>query len=743
MRQAHVVSDDERITRACWRALALAGYQVQIASVAVGVSDDMNAGHPDVVVVDAASDTDTAHQVVTLLRALRSGSVMLAVVPDDNVQLRELLRSEGIDACIPLVDDGADLCERTTQALHQVLMRNETMVLRAAELDITVPPRLREVPLLSERPTRRDDRVLPERPGERLPEALPWVHKEPAAKPSITPPAPKEMDHLRHIATLLRVAVQMVATPPKQVDDGVANVLDEMSNRLDLQFALCFGTEDGVPGLRPWVGHLHRAAADQSTVATAARRFELSALVRQVGLRHSCFVATTDQLPMAAAATRDALAVAGIGPFALIAMHHEGKLAGFLAVGRRLGAPTWQSVDKSALEMTGDLLAGAWRRRVDAYSAEVAAERSHQSGYRDGDWQQQLEQASSLPARAAGALGRELLQALSMVETHGRALTEAVKMPDVPEVALFTRSIERASAIAEQLHTFDDQASREADDVHLNDLIVEAEPLFRALVAGRASVSIVPGASSPRVRVDANGLRRLFSEMILAGLDSKRLAGVVVRTQDGDRPSVLVLDVRLIDGTFEDGEGAGRVADGAWLEPNRLEFINDLALAAGVPVTISHDKDGTQFSAVLARQRKRRANTRTSSLTSASARSATEVMVVEDEPMLRHMVTRVLTRLGYSVHAAASAEEAMEYVETNQQRIALLVTDVCLPHRTGPALARAMQERTSDLKLLFMSGYMDATTVVADMGKDVAFLQKPFRQQQLTERVRELLQDAV
>jgi CheY-like chemotaxis protein len=121
-------------------------------------------------------------------------------------------------------------------------------------------------------------------------------------------------------------------------------------------------------------------------------------------------------------------------------------------------------------------------------------------------------------------------------------------------------------------------------------------------------------------------------------------------------------------------------------------------------------------------------------------RGTETILVVEDEQMIRSLVTAVLEGCGYRVLGAASGEEAMEMAGSEKAPIGLLLTDVVMPGISGVDLASRLGRGRPGLKVLFMSGYTD--NVVLHHGvqtSTMAFLQKPFTQLRLAERVRAVL----
>jgi two-component system cell cycle sensor histidine kinase/response regulator CckA len=112
------------------------------------------------------------------------------------------------------------------------------------------------------------------------------------------------------------------------------------------------------------------------------------------------------------------------------------------------------------------------------------------------------------------------------------------------------------------------------------------------------------------------------------------------------------------------------------------------------------------------------------------------VLLVEDETPLRKMTALVLKRLGYGVQQAASAEEALDLVQTCREKIDLLMTDVLLPGMSGRELAEVLQSRDAGLKVLFLSGRALGRQ---SLPQTAAFLQKPFTAEAVSEKIREIL----
>jgi len=114
------------------------------------------------------------------------------------------------------------------------------------------------------------------------------------------------------------------------------------------------------------------------------------------------------------------------------------------------------------------------------------------------------------------------------------------------------------------------------------------------------------------------------------------------------------------------------------------------------------------------------------------------VLLVEDEPMVRAVAERALTRHGYNVITADNGEAALEVIARGEE-IDLLISDVVMPGMDGPTMVDEARKQRPDLKILFMSGYAEEQ-LRDSIGVDNAhFLPKPFSVQELAEATKRAL----
>ena len=116
------------------------------------------------------------------------------------------------------------------------------------------------------------------------------------------------------------------------------------------------------------------------------------------------------------------------------------------------------------------------------------------------------------------------------------------------------------------------------------------------------------------------------------------------------------------------------------------------------------------------------------------------ILVVEDEAVVRQLVSRTLREYGYRVLEADGPPQGLALAAAQPDPLHLLLTDVILPVMNGRELYQQLVADRPGLKVLYMSGYTD--DAIAHHGvlqEEVAFLQKPFAIRKLLQKVRATL----
>ena len=116
------------------------------------------------------------------------------------------------------------------------------------------------------------------------------------------------------------------------------------------------------------------------------------------------------------------------------------------------------------------------------------------------------------------------------------------------------------------------------------------------------------------------------------------------------------------------------------------------------------------------------------------------VLLVDDEPEIRNMVSDFLRSLGHEVICAGDASQAVDHSRSHEGKIDLLITDVVMPQMDGFELALKLREERSNLPVLVMSGFTGGA--LRKRGRqlgEVPFLSKPFSLRQLESSLKAIL----
>ena len=117
------------------------------------------------------------------------------------------------------------------------------------------------------------------------------------------------------------------------------------------------------------------------------------------------------------------------------------------------------------------------------------------------------------------------------------------------------------------------------------------------------------------------------------------------------------------------------------------------------------------------------------------------VLVVEDDAAVRDFICTILQEAGYRAVAARHGDHALEMFRQQQPiRFGLVVTDLVMPHMSGPVLIEKLRCLSPGVRVLYTSGYADdAVARHGDLDPEIPFIRKPFSSDTFLQTVREAL----
>jgi CheY-like chemotaxis protein len=211
--------------------------------------------------------------------------------------------------------------------------------------------------------------------------------------------------------------------------------------------------------------------------------------------------------------------------------------------------------------------------------------------------------------------------------------------------------------------------------------------------------------------------------------EGERIILVVRDSGGGMPPDVLAHAFEPFYTTKATGTGLG------------LATVYGIIRQSGGTIGVESEPDqGTCFTIALPRVRPPASSAVAATGTSPAPHALQTVLVVEDQPEVRHISRRTLETHGYRVLDAENGEVAIEVLLAHPGEVDLLLTDVVMPVMSGRQLADAVTSCEPGIRVLFMSGYID-DPIIRDrvLEHDVDFIRKPFMPDDLVSRVEQAL----
>jgi signal transduction histidine kinase/ActR/RegA family two-component response regulator len=321
---------------------------------------------------------------------------------------------------------------------------------------------------------------------------------------------------------------------------------------------------------------------------------------------------------------------------------------------------------------------------------------------------------------------------------------------------------ERAATLVSQLLATSRRQARRPRALDLNAVVSEAHKLLARLIGEHIELVVRLRPAPVAVEADPAQLEQVILNLATNARDA--MAG-------GGR---LTLETDVVEVGPGGAPGAATLAPGAWAvlavrdtgvgmdaETRRLAFhpffttkevghgtglglatVNGIVEQSGGHVFIdSAPGKGSCFRVFLPRvlAKVSAAESETGAAAARVARPAT-VLLVEDEALVRDVISRGLDAAGLTVLEAQDGEQALARADAHEGAIDLLVTDVVMARMGGPELARRLAAARPGLRVLYISGYgRQAELPEADLAAGVDYLQKPFSSRAVVDRAARLL----
>jgi signal transduction histidine kinase/CheY-like chemotaxis protein len=377
--------------------------------------------------------------------------------------------------------------------------------------------------------------------------------------------------------------------------------------------------------------------------------------------------------------------------------------------------------------------------------------------------EEQLRQAQKMEAvgRLAGGVAHDFNNLLTIIKGHGDLMLE--KLPADNPLQRNANQIEkaanRAASLTRQLLAFSRMQLLEPKVLDLNVLVAEMCSLLKRLVREDISFTFKAGESLGRVKADPGQIEQVIMNLTVNACDAMPTGGkLIVETRNVSvdeamakrRPQLAAGDyIRL---SVEDtGHGMDAATQERIFEPffttKELGKGTGLGLATvygvvkqsgGCIWVESQLEEGTRFEVYLPVVEEAVDRPSQESAPKNGVQHAGAVLIVEDEEAVRELAAEFMKAAGYTVLTARDGMEAVE-VAKRAGPIRVLVTDIVMPNMRGPELAKLLKASRKNLKVIYMSGYLEFHKADDEFLEGSYFLQKPFSRDSLVSKVNEAL----
>ncbi|WP_204165424.1 response regulator [Methylobacterium sp. 17Sr1-1] len=314
------------------------------------------------------------------------------------------------------------------------------------------------------------------------------------------------------------------------------------------------------------------------------------------------------------------------------------------------------------------------------------------------------------------------------------------------------QAAQRGAALTKRLLTFSHRRDLQARVVDLNAVIRGMDDLLGRSLGGFVQVERSLSDDLWSARVDPDQLELAILNLCINGRDAMPEGGVVALStrnetvrgstdpnlKDGDYAVIAIRDTgtgippEILGRVFEPFFTTKGVGQGTGLG---LAMVFGLVQQSGGTIRIDSEVGhGTTVHLYLPRSREAVEAAPAMQAVPAPAPRRARVLVVDDDPQVRHVTASFLNGFGYDEAEVPSGEAALERLAA--ERFDIVVADLAMPGMSGLDLAEAVRQRFPALPFLLVTGHAEAARIPADF----SVLEKPFLSADLAARVAALLE---
>jgi PAS domain S-box-containing protein len=425
-----------------------------------------------------------------------------------------------------------------------------------------------------------------------------------------------------------------------------------------------------------------------------------------------------------------------------------------------------EGLETRVRERTAELVEANEALQAEIVQRELARRQRDTEQERSRRLEEQLLLTQKMEAigRLAGGIAHDFNNLLGVIlgNTEMMLKSGALAAPQAERVEQIKMAADEAASVTRQLLAFARQQVSEPQVLDLNVVLTDLEPLLRRIVEENVRLDMVRTRDLGVVKIDRSQLSQVILNLVANARDAMGRGGqLTIETCNAYLGEAYAHEhVDVVPGPYvqlsvtDSGAGMDKETVSRIFEPFfttkekgagsglGLATVYGIVRQSGGHIWVySESGRGTTFKIYLPRV----SGLEQAAAATAPGEEATNgsetILLVEDSKLLAKVTGDFLVSNGYKVLLAAEASEALHIASEFRGRIHLLLTDVVMPHMNGRELSERLAEQRPDLKVLFMSGHTAGViSQNALLEPDVAFIEKPFTQEALGRRIRQLLE---
>ena len=379
---------------------------------------------------------------------------------------------------------------------------------------------------------------------------------------------------------------------------------------------------------------------------------------------------------------------------------------------------------------------------------------------------EQLRQSQKMEAigRLAGGVAHDFNNLLTIIKGHSDLIVERLQAADPVRrnADQIQKAAERAASLTRQLLAFSRMQVLEPKVLDLNMLVSEMCKLLKRLVREDIAFTFQAGPGLGKVKADPGQVEQVIMNLVVNACDAMPNGGkllvetsnvIVDEAMAKSRPP-LQPGMHVLLAVEDTGQGMDAATKARIFEPffttKELGKGTGLGLATvygvvkqsgGCIWVESEVGEGARFEVYLPVVSEKERQAAVLIPGTRSQQHSEVVLVVEDEEEVRELAAEFLKSAGYRVLTAKDGDEAIK-VSVEQRAddpICVLVTDIVMPKMRGPELAKWMKAQLPDLKVIYMSGYLEFNKSTGEFLEGSYFLQKPFSRESMVSKIEETM----